>query len=113
MPKIVEKGHIANESSWDPKCILCEQREELDNRHFAGITKCKKFKKNELNSNKLNHCRVKQNLLARSCYESEAEIAIISELFRIRNIGVWITDSTFGVAVWAGGRQAIQYAMSE
>ena len=56
----------------------------------------------------LNHCRVAQDLLEQTIYESDVEIAIISEPYRNRHGGVWVIDSSGGAAIWACGRQAIQ-----
>ena len=61
----------------------------------------------------LNRCRVAQILLAQTSYESAMEIAIISEPYRNLDGGVCVTDSTGGTAIWACGRQAIQYSMGQ
>ncbi|CAD7087980.1 unnamed protein product [Hermetia illucens] len=56
---------------------------------------------------------VAQDLLEQTTFESEMEIAIISEPYRNRHGGVWVTDSTDGAAIWACGRQAIQCTASQ
>ncbi|CAD7081762.1 unnamed protein product [Hermetia illucens] len=61
----------------------------------------------------LNHCRVTQDLLEQTLFESEMEIAIISEPYRHRYGGIWVTDSTGGVAIWACGRQTVQCTASQ
>ncbi|CAD7081162.1 unnamed protein product [Hermetia illucens] len=57
--------------------------------------------------------RVAQDLLEQATFESEMEIAIISEPYRHRHGGIWVKDSTGGAAIWACGRQAIQCTASQ
>lgn len=35
-----EKGQIAKERSRNPKCLLCEEKEERGNRHIPGSGEC-------------------------------------------------------------------------
>ena len=61
----------------------------------------------------LNHCRIAQQLLYQSVTESNSDVAIIAEPYRIPSEnGNWVADMTKSTAIWTTGRYPIQEVVS-
>lgn len=43
--KCGEDEHIAREYTANPKCMLCEGKEDIDNRHITGSSRCPGFRR--------------------------------------------------------------------
>nr|XP_044249378.1 uncharacterized protein LOC123002814 [Drosophila takahashii] len=48
----------------------------------------------------LNHCRAAQDLLLQSVRECKADLAIISEPYKVEDNGDWVTNTSSKVAIW-------------
>lgn len=71
-------GYIDRECNKDPKSILYDEKEDLDNKHIAGSGKCPEFEK-ALNAVEIrliqinfNHYRVAQGLFSQTTGICEA-----------------------------------------
>lgn len=56
----------------------------------------------------LNHCEAAQDLLAQTVREMEADVAIISEPFKVPDSNLWKMDRTGKAAIWACGKYPFQ-----
>jgi len=48
----------------------------------------------------LNHCRAAQDLLLQSVRVCKADLAVISEPYKVKDDGDWITDTSGKAAIW-------------
>jgi len=48
----------------------------------------------------LNHCRAGQDLLLQSVREWKADLAVISEPYKVKDDGDWVTDTSGKAAIW-------------
>jgi len=51
----------------------------------------------------LNHCEVAQSLLEQNVIEKNVDMALISEQYRNKNSGEWVTNNTNKSAIWSCG----------
>jgi len=51
----------------------------------------------------LNHCEVDQSLLEQNVIEKNVDMALISEQYRNKNSGEWVTNNSKKPAIWSNG----------
>lgn len=56
----------------------------------------------------LNHCEAAQDLLAQTISEMEADVAIVSEPFKVPKNNLWAIDASGTAAIWACGKYPFQ-----
>ncbi|KAH8234541.1 hypothetical protein KR032_009141, partial [Drosophila birchii] len=54
----------------------------------------------------LNHCRAAQDLLSQTVSDTKTDIAILSEPYRAKHVGVWQQSADGGAAIWSCGQPA-------
>lgn len=58
----------------------------------------------------LYHGRAAQYLLSQSVFESNVDVAIVSQQYKNLHRGLWIGDENSKAAIWTGGCRAIEDA---
>ncbi|XP_070851452.1 uncharacterized protein [Drosophila suzukii] len=102
--KCLEIGHIAIKCHTKVDRSGRNEVEEPPSRKQAVSSRRKKSRSQtprmEVIQINLNHCRAAQDLLLQSARESKADLAVISEPYKVKDDGDWITDTSGKAAIW-------------
>jgi len=73
------------------------RKQEVSSRRKKSRSQVPRMEVIQIN---LNHCRAAQDLLLQSVRECKADLALISEPYKVKDDGEWITDTPGKAAIW-------------